>query len=104
MSRHSSFPTLPISTGNPIPTVGNDPFFKPTPNKKYYRCQACNGTGYELQMGQETCPDCAGTGRDKTSDLWAEPCRKCNGKGKVTYCRRGTTPCSVCKGRKVIEY
>lgn len=72
--------------------------------RQYRRCGTCNGSGYELCMGQETCPGCAGTGRDKDSDLWAEPCRTCNGKGKIDYCRRDTRPCRSCRGTGTIEY
>lgn len=69
---------------------------------KTVRCPTCDGTGKELAMGEETCDQCAGTGRDKNSDLWAEPCRKCNGKGRVSYCRR-TNTCRQCNGSGVIE-
>lgn len=85
----------------------SDPSFiipKPRLNLKTVRCYECNGTGRVLEMGEETCPNCVGTGRDKNSDLWAEPCRKCNGKGRVPYCRRGRTPCSRCNGTGLISY
>lgn len=71
--------------------------------KRYVKCQDCDGTGHELIMGEETCPGCAGSGRDKYSDCWSEPCRTCNGKCVVTYCRRDTSPCRGCNGEGVIE-
>ena len=71
---------------------------------RYRRCHGCDGSGRELIMGEETCPSCAGIGRDKNSDLWAEPCQKCNGNGKVSYCRRGNTPCRICNGTGTIQY
>lgn len=73
---------------------------------RYVKCGTCSGTGHELEMGEETCSGCGGSGRDKTSDLWSEPCRTCNGKRKVTYCRRSPHPCRDCggKGTKEIKY
>ena len=69
------------------------------------RCSACDGTGYDLVMGEETCWKCCGTGRDFNSDVWSEPCRNCNGRGKTTYCRRDPRyPCHVCHGAKVVSY
>jgi DnaJ-class molecular chaperone len=72
--------------------------------RKAVKCGTCDGTGHELEMGEETCPNCVGTGRDKFSDLWAEPCGRCNGRGRVTYCRRSTRPCRSCNGSRVIYY
>ena len=71
---------------------------------RYVRCSRCNGRGGEPIIGEETCPGCAGLGRDKTSDLLSEPCRTCNGRGRVTYCRNDTRPCRVCNGQGVIQY
>ena len=69
------------------------------------RCGACNGTGYELVMGEEICPGCAGSGRDNQSDLWSEPCRTCNGRKKVSYCRRDPNKsCRACNGRGTVRY
>lgn len=65
-------------------------------------CPQCNGKGSYLAMGEEPCPNCAGTGRDTRSDLWAEPCLKCNGKGRVTYCRN--FPCTSCHGTGTARY
>ena len=66
---------------------------------KLVKCGLCEGTGCPLIMGEETCPRCAGTGRDKTSDLWSEPCLSCNGHKKVTYCRRShIASCTPCNG------
>ena len=67
-------------------------------------CTACGGEGYPLEMGEETCPHCAGTGRDKNSDLWSEPCRGGCRNGKVTYCRKSCRPCRTCHGTGMIEY
>ncbi|AEQ32488.1 chaperon [Acanthamoeba polyphaga mimivirus] len=69
---------------------------------KLVRCFTCDGTGRELEMGEETCPSCVGTGRDKTSDLWAEHCRQCNGRGRINYCRRGRV-CRACNGSRFIR-
>jgi DnaJ-class molecular chaperone len=71
---------------------------------KYRRCSTCSGTGHELEIGEETCPSCVGTGRDKNSDLWAEPCGNCKGSGRVTYSRRSTKPCRGCNGTGTIQY
>lgn len=72
---------------------------------KFVRCGSCNGTGNTLCMGEEACPHCAGTGRDKRSDLWAEPCGNCNGRGRVTYCRYDPrSPCRVCNGTGTLQY
>ena len=69
------------------------------------RCRACDGRGYPLEMGEETCSHCLGTGRDTRSDLWAEPCRHCpNSCGRVTYCRRSLRPCHHCNGRGLVNY
>jgi hypothetical protein len=61
-------------------------------------CGKCGGAGnLGQEMGIETCPTCAGTGRDNKSDCWSEPCRgRCNGTGKVTYCRAKI--CPICRG------
>jgi DnaJ-class molecular chaperone len=65
-------------------------------------CRACNGSGSYLAMGEELCPGCAGTGRDKNSDLWSEPCRQCNGKRRVPYCRK--VLCKTCRGTGQVSY
>lgn len=65
-------------------------------------CHGCGGKGKIDTVGIETCGHCAGTGRDKTSDLWAEPCRNCNGKGKVTYARK--EECRTCHGSGRLPY
>lgn len=73
--------------------------------KQKVRCTGCNGTGRQMEMGEEICHNCAGTGRDVHSDLWAEPCRSCNGRGKKPYCGpspRGR-PCMHCGGKGLIE-
>lgn len=59
-------------------------------------CTTCGGKGQVSETGIETCHYCAGTGRDRTSDLWAFPCSHCNGKGQKTYCRKVT--CKACYG------
>ncbi|AEQ33217.1 chaperon dnaj [Acanthamoeba polyphaga mimivirus] len=64
---------------------------------KFVKCYACNGTGTQYEMGEEMCPGCAGTGRDKTSDLWLESCSRCGGSGRVSYSRRGRS-CMQCRG------
>lgn len=66
------------------------------------QCPNCNGKGKYQVIGEELCGGCAGTGRDKTSDLWSEPCRTCNNKKKVSYCR--TITCSRCHGSGYIYY
>lgn len=65
-------------------------------------CYLCRGTGKEDTIGEETCGHCAGTGRDKNSDLWSEPCGRCNGRGKVTYARKIT--CRNCHGTGKTSY
>lgn len=65
-------------------------------------CGSCNGQGSINTMGEETCPRCAGTGRDNKSDLWSEPCLQCNGRGKVYYCRH--VPCRSCRGSGYTQY
>lgn len=59
-------------------------------------CPVCGGKGVHLEMGEETCWKCVGTGRDLGSDVWALPCTVCNGRGKMPYCR--TVPCKTCRG------
>lgn len=81
----------------------DDPFRMPERTKSTI-CRSCNGTGHELEMGEEICNSCIGTGRDKTSDCWAEPCRTCNGKGRVPYCRRSLSSCRQCNGSGRITY
>lgn len=71
---------------------------------KLVRCRGCHGTGHELIQGEEPCGSCAGTGRDKSSDLWAESCTRCNGVGRVTYCRRDWRPCRYCGGAGTVKY
>jgi len=72
---------------------------------RYHRCYACDGTRYELVMGEEICPQCVGTGRDLKEDLWAGPCGKCNNSRKVTYCRRDPSrPCRSCNGTGTVAY
>lgn len=73
-------------------------------NYRVIRCHACEGTGYILIMGEETCVSCAGLGRDLKEDMWMGYCSKCGGKGRVPYCRRSPTSfCPVCRGNKVVE-
>ena len=60
------------------------------------QCTACNGKGSILEMGEERCQHCAGTGRDNKSDCCAEPCIFCNGTGKKYYCRK--MMCRSCRG------
>jgi DnaJ-class molecular chaperone len=79
---------------------------------RHRRCGTCDGTGQELEMVEEQCPHCAGTGagtgRDKSSDLWAGPykniCRYCNGTGRRSYCRRSIRPCRSCDGSGTVQY
>lgn len=59
-------------------------------------CTGCGGKGKYQVIGEEICGGCAGTGRDKRSDLWSEPCLICNGKGRVPYSRYVT--CNQCGG------
>ncbi len=65
-------------------------------------CDRCGGKGTCLEMGEETCINCSGTGRDFREEFWASPCRICNGRGKVTYCRSRT--CTRCYGSGQILY
>jgi DnaJ-class molecular chaperone len=71
---------------------------------RHRRCGTCDGTGHELEIGEELCSHCAGTGRDKTSDLWLEPCRYCNGTGRRPFHRRSIRPCRSCNGSGTIQY
>jgi len=62
------------------------------------RCSNCHGSGKEPTWGRDVpCPSCAGMGRDKNSDLWAEPCMRCNGKRFIRD-MTPTHPCRVCHG------
>lgn len=73
--------------------------------KKIARCSACDGTGHPLEMGEETCPSCAGIGRDKRSDIMCDHCLQCNGRGRVPYCRRSIRRyCHVCNGSGIMEF
>lgn len=67
------------------------------------KCYDCDGTGKSLEMGEETCPQCVGTGRDKNSRLYAQPCRRCNGTGRVYYRRPGRI-CNRCGGSGTLQY
>lgn len=69
-----------------------------------YQCQYCEGRGYPLEMGEETCYKCAGTGRDNYSDLLSEPCIICNNRRKISYCRRSLKPCHRCNGSGITVY
>lgn len=81
-------------------------FWPPPPQRqqpRFRKCSPCEGTGKLRVMGIETCSNCAGSGRDKNSDLWAEPCLYCNGSGSRTYCRRELV-CRDCGGFGEIQY
>ena len=71
---------------------------------KFAKCGSCYGTGREIEMDEITCPDCAGTGYDKNTEIWAALCSRCNGRGKITVCRPGNRPCRVCNGSGFLEY
>lgn len=59
------------------------------------RCPDCDH-GYKYYMGKFVpCDQCAGTGRDKTEELWAVPCGKCNGTGKMEVCRERCERCGA---------
>ena len=73
-------------------------------NRKKSKCFQCDGTGHRLIMGEEPCPRCGGTGRDKRSNCWSKACGNCNGVGKVSFCRRDPRPCFQCQGCGYVDY
>lgn len=69
------------------------------------RCGPCDGRGYPLEIGSETCPHCVGTGRDIRSILWSEQCRHCpNACGRISFNRRSQIACTICNGRGWVLY
>lgn len=64
---------------------------------KTRRCQVCKGTGYEIEIIEEPCSNCANI-NPKPNNL----CQKCNGKGRVTICHK--KQCRACNGKTIIEY
>ena len=59
-------------------------------------CTYCGGKGWHNEIGEESCHNCCGTGRNLQSEFNHEPCRFCNGKGRKPFCRR--TRCNSCNG------
>jgi len=66
------------------------------------RCHMCGGRGSHQITGTEPCSKCAGTGRDISSDLWAETCTKCNGSREQVYLRKDI--CRPCNGTGMADY
>jgi len=58
--------------------------------RRYERCSACNGSGYDYP---ETCPKCNG---DKKLEVW-QTCTTCKGRGEVI--NSGKVTCPVCDGK-----
>jgi DnaJ-class molecular chaperone len=88
--------------GNPMNIVTN-PFRVFQPNQglnnnqnKKQTCTYCGGKGVHSEIGEDSCHDCCGTGRNTLSEFFHEPCRVCNGKGRRPFCRR--VKCSLCDG------
>ena len=72
-------------------------------SEKKVKCTSCQNGYYEAWV-TEPCPDCAGTGRDTDSELWALPCHgQCGGRRTITYNKR--VRCNVCGGSGwIIDY
>ena len=62
-------------------------------------CNICDGSGYNLVLGQYPCSRCAGTGRDYHPGIGLDPgtpCSWCSGSGNVTETRH--EQCRHCSG------
>jgi len=64
-------------------------------------CDHCSGSGAEPGHDPETCTDCGGAGRIRTSQGFFQmerTCGRCGGRGKIIR-----HPCNVCHGRGAVE-
>lgn len=62
----------------------------------YVICNGCGGKGKILEMGEEPCWACVGTGLDSKSSVLHRYCGYCGGSGMKPYCRHN--PCRQCYG------
>lgn len=61
------------------------------------KCRHCGGSGQEPGLGDLTCRECFGRGRNR----WRiEACEVCGGKGSKHF---GLTKCQTCRGRGWIQ-
>lgn len=64
-------------------------------------CEHCSGSGAEPGYDPETCSDCGGAGRIRTSQGFFQmerTCARCSGRGKIIR-----HPCNTCHGRGAVE-
>lgn len=71
---------------------------------KSKKCHDCEGTGYSSEMIKDLCGKCAGTGRDTSTEFWAENCIKCNGAKYFLRYIRTNKKCRDCHGSGIIYY
>jgi molecular chaperone DnaJ len=62
---------------------------------RHNSCSACDGSGIDRSVGQQTCPRCQGSGQESKAHgfmRFSSPCRVCGGSGRIGG------RCKVCKG------